>query len=869
MRVEASKIVGWLAASVTLLLMAVHPARAQLGPCIGDCNRDGQVTVDELVKGVQIALGELLFDACPEFDRNGDFQVTVDELVSGVTAALDGCVPLPTLTPTHTATELPSPTATESPTSAPTPTATDTPTPPATATATCAPTGTPYCSDQCQPCPTIRADCYAVACGTCLQNPTTCPEGQVRSCSERNCCTCVEATETEEPTATETPEVTETPEPTETESVSPVPTPTGTPTHSPTGIVAPTESPTAGSPEPTNTPTLTGTPTQSRTPTATQEELPTATLTAPATATETMAEVASPTPTSTTIAETSPTATPTASPTTEPTVVGQCDDFDECTVMDTCQLDGTCRGTPKQNGTACDDGNPCTINDSCQQGRCSGGVNAPNGAVCALPGLGPCVQSAQCFFGACVPVQLVQCPPSGDLCHPNVCNPLTGQCIQITINCDEDCATAQCDPQTGECINRQIIADKQCDDGNECTVNDLCVEGECVGGQVVGAPTPTPTLSPTAGSPPPTATATDTPTRTATVPVIATPTPSATTGGEPGSPTPTPTVTNTPGAGAIRQAGGAVVSTSNAMLVIPKILSALLGHIPSPGAGSGAGLFPLGFTCPGGGGGTVSCNPLFGGPPTYLITLSSCVVPSGQGSSITFTGSMSASAATGSCLSFTFSEQLLVEIPSLMINSVSPAGSTMATFTDVVGSVALSGSDLQCTYNQVELNLVGTVAVVSKTPENQIITSTSITFFSGSSIIIVVTTFGSQCVPVVYQLTLDGGAGISSGGNSYTAQYSEFTLTNDASSGVDMIEVGGQIASDCFGGTVGFDTAQMLALLPDDVCPIAGIVNILAIDPGRVHYLINGGVDLDFGPDDVIDQSAPSCLVLVADPCVG
>ncbi len=49
------------------------------------------MTVNELVIGVNIALGNAASTACPPFDRNGDGQVTVNELVSAVNAALLGC----------------------------------------------------------------------------------------------------------------------------------------------------------------------------------------------------------------------------------------------------------------------------------------------------------------------------------------------------------------------------------------------------------------------------------------------------------------------------------------------------------------------------------------------------------------------------------------------------------------------------------------------------------------------------------------------------------------------------------------------------------------------------------------------------------
>jgi hypothetical protein len=59
--------------------------------CAGDCSNDGTVTVDELVTGVNIALGNQSIRACIAFDPGGDDLVTVDELVKAVNNALGGC----------------------------------------------------------------------------------------------------------------------------------------------------------------------------------------------------------------------------------------------------------------------------------------------------------------------------------------------------------------------------------------------------------------------------------------------------------------------------------------------------------------------------------------------------------------------------------------------------------------------------------------------------------------------------------------------------------------------------------------------------------------------------------------------------------
>lgn len=59
--------------------------------CVGDCNHDGQVRIDELVTLVNIALDRLAVSACQAGDRNGDEHITIDELVMAVTHALLGC----------------------------------------------------------------------------------------------------------------------------------------------------------------------------------------------------------------------------------------------------------------------------------------------------------------------------------------------------------------------------------------------------------------------------------------------------------------------------------------------------------------------------------------------------------------------------------------------------------------------------------------------------------------------------------------------------------------------------------------------------------------------------------------------------------
>jgi hypothetical protein len=86
--------------SLPLLAALLGGARPALA-CPGDCNADGAVTIDELVRGVGIALGSTGLGTCPAFATGAGDAVSIDELVAAVNAALGGC---PSVTPTPTAT---------------------------------------------------------------------------------------------------------------------------------------------------------------------------------------------------------------------------------------------------------------------------------------------------------------------------------------------------------------------------------------------------------------------------------------------------------------------------------------------------------------------------------------------------------------------------------------------------------------------------------------------------------------------------------------------------------------------------------------------------------------------------------------------
>ena len=84
----------YLAASLLCVTASAAIAQDRLLPrsgCAVDCDRSGEVAVNEVLRAVGIGLGAEAIAGCAAADRDGDRQVTVDELLAGIAGLLDGC----------------------------------------------------------------------------------------------------------------------------------------------------------------------------------------------------------------------------------------------------------------------------------------------------------------------------------------------------------------------------------------------------------------------------------------------------------------------------------------------------------------------------------------------------------------------------------------------------------------------------------------------------------------------------------------------------------------------------------------------------------------------------------------------------------
>jgi len=71
--------------------VAASPTRTAGIACVGDCNENGAVAINELIFAVGIALGNNTINQCMSVDANRNGTVAINELVQAVGNALTGC----------------------------------------------------------------------------------------------------------------------------------------------------------------------------------------------------------------------------------------------------------------------------------------------------------------------------------------------------------------------------------------------------------------------------------------------------------------------------------------------------------------------------------------------------------------------------------------------------------------------------------------------------------------------------------------------------------------------------------------------------------------------------------------------------------
>ena len=180
-----------------------------------------------------------------------------------------------------------------------------------------------------------------------------------------------------------------------------------------------------------------------------------------------------------------------------------CDDENPCTV-DACDAETLecVSDATAATGQACDaDGDGCTSDDTCLAGVCSPGPPAtcedPSGGCLAMT----CTSTGPVTFECGgVPLPKATACQDGNICTiddlcdgEGACVPgpkAVGACCSDA-DCDDenDCTADTCDVGTLECTHASVPDGEACDaDASGCTVDDACQAGQCVPGEAAECP---------------------------------------------------------------------------------------------------------------------------------------------------------------------------------------------------------------------------------------------------------------------------------------------------------------------------------------------------------------------------------------------
>ena len=357
-------------------------------------------------------------------------------------------------------------------------------------------------------------------------------------------------------------------------------------------------------------------------------------------------------------------------------------------------------------------------------------------------------------------------------------------------------------------------------------------------------------------------------------PDLSTPTPPQATD-TPGGPTSTATATPTPAAD-IENVTGASSAIANAVASIPNVLGAVLAGVSATQSAQ----FAL-SGIPGGGAGNVDPCELGGtvtetsGLPNLTLILDDCRV-SRPGGSALFDGTLNVTITQflppplGGTASFeadiTFfddAEQVLTTTAASLTSPIRLAvaaapGNPCAIDVSILGEVRITRLDLT--------RLTGDL--VSQVTDQ----GTSTVTWNDTDVSVAVAALSADCVPVDFDVTVNGDATINYQGPSaapatvsggvfavlFDATFDDFVVAATGDGNASEVEISGDLTSSCLGETVTLSTPESLSFLLGQFCPTGGTLHVE--DIGDIVYS-PAGVSVNGTSFDLcVDPALLRCL---------
>ncbi len=285
-----------------------------------------------------------------------------------------------------------------------------------------------------------------------------------------------------------------------------------------------------------------------------------------------------------------------------------------------------------------------------------------------------------------------------------------------------------------------------------------------------------------------------------------------------------------------------------------------IASIPALVGGGAPGGGSVGFPCPAGGSGSVSCRrePPEIGPPDYELSFSACAISTSGGRVQSFDGRIAAAGDAGDACGQN-SSALEFSIPTLVLSS-SGETTTTATITALQGSLSITDRSPSCGASAFAAEIEGSIA--SRSEVDGVETSAAEATFANTAFLLEVTSFGPLCSIGASTMSVDGEISYMVGDTELTATYDAFELTSSAADDGRSVVIAGEVASTCPEAMLVLATRVPLDVPSGADCPSAGEITVSAGAGFDAITWGEAGTFVDVGDDGTVDAAATSCRAI-------